>query len=74
MIAIRQNHLDCMQLFTCSIWIMTSILPINLIFRAVTVFIRMHLAVILKRYGHWRKETKQEVCDLLDISHQTTSL
>lgn len=44
---------------TCFVGIMTSILPINLIFWTVTIFKRMHFSVILKRYGYLRSKNKR---------------
>lgn len=53
----------CLKLpHTCSIRIMTGILPINLILWAVTV-IGMHLPIIFKGYGDLRDKTNKRVCD-----------
>lgn len=57
------KKLHCLKLsHTCSVWIMTGILPINLILWAVTV-IGMHLPIIFKGYGDLRNKTNKHACD-----------
>lgn len=59
----------CLKLsHTCSVWIMTGVLPINLILWAVTV-IGMHLPIIFKGYGDLRNKTNKHVCDYQGFAH-----
>lgn len=37
---------------TWSVGVITSVLPVNLIFRAITVFVRMHFSIIFKGNGN----------------------
>ncbi len=55
---------------TSSVGVIASVLPIDLVFRAVAVLIRMNHAVVLKGYGDWKLNELLRVLFILTCMHK----